>query len=131
MIGDISKSMGKKKQEVHLCFWCEKKISGKEVTKDHLMPLGMGGKDGKTVPSCRHCNEERGRVTEIYSDRIHMIQNIQKRPERITSYKNRFCKKVRKMSATIIKWELLHRQKGIILPYYLLQVISLDHIMPL
>lgn len=120
-----------KKEATYLCFWCEKPLCNKTVTKDHLIPLGMGGNDGKTVPSCQNCNGERGRVTEIYSDRIHLLGNIEKRPERITSYKNRFRKKVKKMASTIIKWEILHRQKGIILPFYLLQVICLDHMMPL
>jgi hypothetical protein len=95
------------------------------------MPLGMGGRDGKTVPACRKCNEERGKVTELYSDRIHLIKYIQRCPGRITSYKNRFRKKVKEMSHIILKWELLHRSKGIVLPFYLLEIIKLDEIMPI
>lgn len=94
------------------------------------MPLGMGCKDGKTVLACRTCNEERGKVTELYSDRVHLISYIEKRPERITSYKNKFRKKVRKLAHLILKWELLHRQKGIILPYSLLEIVRLDEVMP-
>jgi hypothetical protein len=90
----------------------------------------MGGNDNKTVPACRKCNEERGKVTELYSDRVHMIRYINRRPERITSYKNRFRRKVKKMAHVIVKWEHLHRKKGIILPFYLLEIVRLDEAMP-
>jgi hypothetical protein len=116
-----------------VCFWCEKILKKQEVTRDHLIPLGMGGKDGKgtTVPCCRSCNAERGKVTELYSDRNHMLRYIANCPERITSYKNRFRKKVKKMQRVIIKWELLHREKGIILPFDMLEVVRLDETMPI
>jgi hypothetical protein len=91
----------------------------------------MGGKDGKTVPSCRFCNEERGRVTELYSTRNQMIKYIERRSERINKYKNHFRKKVRKMVNIILKWEILHRKKGIILPVNILEVVRLDEVTPL
>jgi len=130
----MAKTKAKKKVKKELleptCFWCETPLSKEDVTRDHLMPLGMGGNDNKTVSACRYCNEERGKVTELYSDRIHMIRYIQRRPERITSYKNRFRKKVKKMVHLIVKWEHLHRKKGIFLPFYLLEIVRLDEAMP-
>lgn len=113
------------------CFWCEIVITKANFTRDHLSPLGMGGKDNKIVAACRKCNEERGKVTELYSDRLHLIRCAQRRPERITYYKNRFRKKVRKMSSIIIKWEYLHRDKNIILPFSLMEIIKLDETMPI
>lgn len=116
------------------CFWCDIAVADipkQDRTRDHLMPIGMGCKrSGKTVLACRNCNEERGKITELYSDRLHLISYIEKRPERITSYKNKFCKKVKKLSNLILKWELLHRQKEITLPYSLLEIIRLDELMP-
>jgi hypothetical protein len=90
----------------------------------------MGGDWRITVMACKQCNEERGKVTELYSNRNHLVRDIEKRPERITSYKNRFRKKIGKMASLILKWEILHREKGIFLPFDLLEIIKLDETMP-
>jgi hypothetical protein len=120
-------------KETH-CFWCEiptTELSKKDVTRDHLVPLGMGGNDGKTVIACRKCNEERGAVTEIYNHRLQLIKWINLNPDRITSYKNKFRKKIQKMASLIIKWEQLHRQMNIILPFNLFEIIKLDELTPI
>lgn len=113
------------------CYWCEQPVIKKYRTRDHLIPLGMGGGEWQTVMACKSCNEERGRVTELYQHRYHLVRHINRCPSRITSYKNRFRKKVQKMSYLIIKWEILHRKKGIILPFDVLEIIRLDEVMPL
>lgn len=127
--------MAKKQKPVNdHCFWCKthaSKLEKNEITRDHLMPKGMGGGNNKTVFSCRECNEERGRVTELYSARLILIENIKLRPQKINLYKNKFRKKVKKLSHLILKWEFLHREKGITLPFSILEVISLDEPAPL
>lgn len=126
-------SKKKKLDDDVVCFWCSiqgKKLSPQDRTRDHLIPLGMGGNDNKTVFACRTCNEERGKVTELYSSRIQLIKNIEARPERITHYKNSFRKQVKKLSSIILKWEFLHREKNIFLPFSLLEIVRLDELMP-
>lgn len=114
-----------------VCFWCGILITKNNFSREHLSPLGMGSKDSKIVTACRKCNEERGKVTELYSDRLSLVKYSNRHPERATSYKNNFRKKVRKMGPIILKWEYLHRQKNIILPYSLMEIIKLDEIMPI
>lgn len=89
-----------------------------------------GGRGGKVVSACRACNSERGKVTEIYNDRIHLLTYIEQNPGRITTYKNRFRQKVQKMLPLIAKWDRLHREKGVVLPFNLLEIIRLDESMP-
>lgn len=115
-----------KNKELIKCFWCGKLIRKDKITKEHLVPLNMGGKNvDNIVSACRQCNEERGKVTELYSDRLHLIVNIQRNPNRSTSYKNKFRRKVRKMSNLIIKWEQLHREKCISMPFSLLEIVHM------
>lgn len=113
------------------CFWCEKPLSDHQITKDHLIPKGMDNTSSLTVPCCKACNAERGKVTEIHNHRISLMKDIAKSPERITRYKNHFCKKIEAMTELIVKWEFLHREKGIILPFSLLEVVRLDDGIPL
>lgn len=120
---------GLRKDSVYRCFWCQARV--KRITRDHLIPLGMGGaSSGKTVDACQKCNSERGKVTELYSDRHHMLKYIERNPERITTYKNRFRRKVQKMLVLIAKWDKLHREKDVVLPYNIFEVIHLDDLMP-
>lgn len=42
-----------------ICFWCEKKISFRNSTFDHVPPLSKGGKLKSGVISCRLCNHKR------------------------------------------------------------------------
>lgn len=47
------------------CFFCEKWLTIKTATKDHLVPLSKGGKDEdcNIVLSCRWCNRTKGNLT--------------------------------------------------------------------
>lgn len=40
------------------CHYCGGRVSFKELTMDHLVPLAMGGRSTKDnlVPSCKNCN---------------------------------------------------------------------------
>ncbi len=44
-----------------VCYFCNKKISPKELTMDHLIPLIRGGKSTKAniVPACKECNNKK------------------------------------------------------------------------
>ncbi len=44
-----------------LCHYCEKKVSFKNLTMDHLVPLARGGRSTKNnlVPACKDCNNKK------------------------------------------------------------------------
>jgi len=44
-----------------VCHYCEKPVSPKELTLDHLVPLARGGKSskGNCVPACKDCNNRK------------------------------------------------------------------------
>lgn len=48
-----------------ICYHCEQKFSPSELTMDHLIPVGRGGKSNKKncVPSCKDCNSKKGSKT--------------------------------------------------------------------
>ncbi|MBE0425237.1 MAG: HNH endonuclease [Nitrospirae bacterium] len=43
------------------CYFCRKKMSPKELTMDHVVPLVRGGKSikGNVVPACKECNNKK------------------------------------------------------------------------
>lgn len=43
------------------CYYCGKKVSPKELTMDHVIPLIRGGKSnkGNIVPCCKDCNNRK------------------------------------------------------------------------
>lgn len=51
----------KRKCAEGICYFCRKKISPKELTMDHLVPLIRGGRSnkGNVVPSCKECNNKK------------------------------------------------------------------------
>ncbi len=51
----------KRKCAEGVCYFCNKKISSKELTMDHLIPLIRGGKTIKAnvVPACKECNNKK------------------------------------------------------------------------
>jgi len=51
----------KRKCAEGLCYFCRKKLSPKELTMDHLVPLIRGGRSnkGNVVPSCKECNNKK------------------------------------------------------------------------
>lgn len=57
-----------------ICYHCEQKFSAKDLTMDHLIPIGRGGKSTKNncVVSCKDCNSKKGAKTraELALDEI-------------------------------------------------------------
>ena len=51
----------KRKCSEGVCYFCKKKISPKELTMDHVVPLVRGGKSikGNVVPACKECNNKK------------------------------------------------------------------------
>lgn len=45
-----------------ICYWCQKRVSFREASRDHIEPKGSGGTDaiGNLLLSCRACNNARG-----------------------------------------------------------------------
>tara|TARA_B100001964_G_C14057025_1_gene519657 strand:- start:109 stop:372 length:264 start_codon:yes stop_codon:yes gene_type:complete len=43
------------------CYYCNKTLTPKEVTMDHIVPLSRGGRTtkGNVVPSCKECNTKK------------------------------------------------------------------------
>ncbi len=43
------------------CHWCKKRFPAKELTMDHIIPLGRGGKSVRSnlVPACKDCNNKK------------------------------------------------------------------------
>lgn len=50
-----------------ICYHCELKFKPDELTMDHLIPIGRGGKTSKKncVPSCKSCNSKKGARTKV------------------------------------------------------------------
>ena len=50
-----------------ICYHCEQKFKAADLTMDHLIPLGRGGKTTKNncVPSCKDCNTKKGSRTKV------------------------------------------------------------------
>lgn len=44
-----------------LCHYCEQKFPPKELTLDHIVPVGRGGRStkGNCVPACKECNNQK------------------------------------------------------------------------
>ncbi len=58
-----------------ICYHCKNKFSKEEMTMDHLIPIGRGGRSTKQncVPSCKPCNTKKGAKTEFelnFEDKI-------------------------------------------------------------
>lgn len=50
-----------------LCYYCQKKFSYKQLTMDHLIPLGRGGRSTKDnlVPACKDCNTKKKNMLPV------------------------------------------------------------------
>ncbi len=46
----------------HLCLYCGEKFSRTQLTRDHIYPQGLGGRDSweNCVSACRACNNRKG-----------------------------------------------------------------------
>jgi 5-methylcytosine-specific restriction protein A len=55
----------KQKLAAGTCHFCEGKFKASELTMDHLVPIGRGGKStkGNCVTSCKECNTKKGSKT--------------------------------------------------------------------
>ncbi|MGH7844896.1 MAG: HNH endonuclease [Candidatus Binatia bacterium] len=48
----------KRRRSTGICHYCSRKVSARELTMDHIVPLIRGGKStrGNVVPACKECN---------------------------------------------------------------------------
>ena len=44
-----------------VCYFCRRKVSPKELTMEHVVPIIRGGKSskGNVVPACKECNTKK------------------------------------------------------------------------
>jgi len=51
----------KRKCDKGICYYCGRSIPPKQLTMDHIVPLGRGGKStkGNVVPVCKECNNKK------------------------------------------------------------------------
>jgi 5-methylcytosine-specific restriction endonuclease McrA len=51
----------KRKCAEGVCYFCGRKISPKELTMEHVVPIIRGGKSvrGNVVPACKECNNRK------------------------------------------------------------------------
>jgi 5-methylcytosine-specific restriction endonuclease McrA len=49
-------------RDAHLCLYCGNEFSGTLLTRDHVNPLSLGGRDcwSNVVSACRSCNARKG-----------------------------------------------------------------------
>jgi 5-methylcytosine-specific restriction endonuclease McrA len=50
-----------------ICHYCGRRISPKELTMDHIVPISRGGKSskGNVVPCCKECNNAKKQLLPI------------------------------------------------------------------
>jgi 5-methylcytosine-specific restriction protein A len=55
----------KQKLAKGICHYCEQKFEKEELTMDHILPIGRGGKSqkGNVVASCKECNNNKKWMT--------------------------------------------------------------------
>jgi 5-methylcytosine-specific restriction endonuclease McrA len=60
----------KRKRSEGYCYYCKKKVSPKELTLDHIVPVIRGGKTtkGNIVPVCKECNSKKKYLLPIEWD---------------------------------------------------------------
>lgn len=48
----------KRRRSTGICHYCGRKFKPSELTMDHIVPLGRGGKStkGNVAPACKECN---------------------------------------------------------------------------
>jgi 5-methylcytosine-specific restriction protein A len=51
----------KRKCAQGVCYFCHRKISPKQLTMEHLVPIIRGGRStkGNVVPACKECNNKK------------------------------------------------------------------------
>jgi 5-methylcytosine-specific restriction endonuclease McrA len=59
-----------------VCFYCRRRVGGRALTMDHVVPLGRGGRSarGNVVPACKACNTRKRAMVPLewqeYLDRL-------------------------------------------------------------
>ena len=59
-----------------VCYYCRRRVGGKALTMDHIVPLGRGGTSvkGNVAPSCKDCNTRKKSMLPVewqeYLDRL-------------------------------------------------------------
>ena len=50
-----------------LCHYCGQQFSPKELTLDHIVPVGRGGRStkGNCVPACKECNNKKKHLLPV------------------------------------------------------------------
>ena len=50
-----------------VCFYCRRKVGHANLTLDHIVPMGRGGKSirGNVVPACKDCNNRKKSLLPI------------------------------------------------------------------
>ncbi len=67
----------RQKKQQGRCYYCGRKVSPKELTMDHIVPLIRGGRSTKSniVPCCKECNNRKKHMLPIewqeYLMRLH------------------------------------------------------------
>jgi len=51
----------KRRRSSGICYYCGRRFKPSELTMDHLVPLGRGGRStkGNVVPACKECNTKK------------------------------------------------------------------------
>lgn len=51
----------KRRRSTGVCHYCGRKFKPAELTMDHIVPIGRGGKSakGNVVPACKECNTKK------------------------------------------------------------------------
>lgn len=51
----------KRKRSSGVCYYCGRKFKPSELTMDHIVPIGRGGRStkGNVVPACKECNDKK------------------------------------------------------------------------
>ena len=51
----------KRRRSTGICHYCNKKVSPRQLTMDHIVPLIRGGKStkGNVAPACKECNTKK------------------------------------------------------------------------
>ena len=57
----------KRRVSTGVCYYCRRQVGPRDLTMDHIVPLGRGGKSirGNVVPACKECNTRKQSLLPI------------------------------------------------------------------
>lgn len=67
----------KRRRGTGICYYCGRKFKPSELTMDHLVPLGRGGRStkGNVVPACKECNTKKKYLLPIeWEEYLHSVR---------------------------------------------------------